>query len=71
MAPGADEKYAQRGRSLTALYLTAYNQPARDDEIALEYFHVSGQIMEGTPVERLSFHKIDRAGFLRNLRETS
>ena len=66
----ADERFMQRGRLLTALYLTAYNQPVRDDEIALEYFHVSGQIMEGERVDRLSFHKIDREAFLRNYRET-
>jgi hypothetical protein len=45
---------------LKAMYMVIYNSPEDLIPYALELFHTIGAILEGTPLQQLELHRIDK-----------
>lgn len=54
-------------RTIRALYMVAYNSEKSLLLCSTELFHILGDILEGTPPERLVMHQIDKAEVLAEL----
>ena len=54
-------------RSIRALYTIVYNAETPLQPIAVELFHLIGEILEGTPPGELDMHRIDKRTFLKEL----
>jgi hypothetical protein len=49
------------------LYTIVYNAETPLQPIAVELFHLIGEILEGTPPGELDMHRIDKRTFLKEL----
>ena len=62
---------ADKLRVIRALYILAYTSEKSLVPIAVELFHLLGDILEGTPIGELELHSIDRKELLLTLEELS
>lgn len=52
-------------KAIRALWVTAHNTPQSIEKMEREFLFLVGELLEGIPVERLTFNNIDRAAFIR------
>ena len=52
-------------RAIRSLWITAHNTPQAVEKMEREFLFLVGEIIEGTPVEKLTMHNISRDSFLR------
>jgi len=60
---------ADKIRMLRTLYMLIYNDEASLIPLAVELFHVIGDVLEGVPPEDLHLHRVNKETFLRELAE--
>lgn len=56
-------------RAIRALWITAHNTPQAVEKMEREFLFLTGEIIEGTSVEKLILTNIDRAAFLREFHD--
>lgn len=56
-------------KAIRALYITAHNQTGELEPVALEFFFMVGDLLEGHPPDTLPLKKIMREDFLKELRD--
>lgn len=60
----------RRLASVRALWLAVYNDPDQSvQDLAVEFFHAVGQLLEGRPLEQMVFKKIDKDHVLEHVQE--
>ncbi len=56
---------SQKVRMIRALYIIVFNSEESLIPLAIELFHIIGEILEGTPPEELLLHRVPKETFLR------
>ncbi len=57
-------------KAIRALWITAHNTPQAIEKMEREFLFLVGEIVEGTPVEKLIMKNISRSAFLREFNDT-
>lgn len=52
-------------RAIRSLWVTAHNTPQSVEKMEREFLFLIGELIEGTPVEKLTMTNISRDAFLR------
>lgn len=52
-------------RAIRSLWVTAHNTPQSVEKMEREFMFLVGELIEGTPVEKLTMTNISRDSFLR------
>lgn len=61
----AQEHLVYKLRAIRSLWITAHNTPQAIEKMEREFLFLVGEIIEGSPVEKLAMHNISRDAFLR------
>jgi len=61
----AQDHLVYKLRAIRSLWITAHNTPQSMEKMEREFLFLVGEIIEGTPVEKLTMHNISRDAFLR------
>jgi ABC-type phosphate transport system ATPase subunit len=56
-------------KAIRALWVTAHNTPQAIEKMEREFLFLVGEIVEGTPVEKLVMSNINKAAFLREFHD--
>jgi hypothetical protein len=56
-------------KAIRSLWVTAHNTPQAIEKMEREFLFLVGEIIEGTPIEKLAMHNINKAAFLREFNE--
>jgi ABC-type phosphate transport system ATPase subunit len=56
-------------KAIRALWVTAHNTPQAIEKMEREFLFLVGEIVEGTPVEKLLMTNINKAAFLREFND--
>jgi ABC-type phosphate transport system ATPase subunit len=56
-------------KAIRALWVTAHNTPQAIEKMEREFLFLVGEIVEGTPVEKLVMSNINKAAFLREFND--
>jgi len=65
----AQEHLIYKLKAIRALWITAHNTPQAMEKMEREFLFLVGEIVEGTPVEKLLMTNISRAAFLREFND--
>lgn len=56
-------------KAIRALWITAHNTPQAIEKMEREFLFLVGEIVEGTPVEKLTMSNINRDAFIREFND--
>jgi ABC-type phosphate transport system ATPase subunit len=56
-------------KAIRALWVTAHNTPQAIEKMEREFLFLVGEIVEGTPVEKLVMININKSAFLREFND--
>lgn len=56
-------------KAIRALWITAHNTPQTIEKMEREFLFLVGEIVEGTPVEKLTMSNINRDAFIREFND--
>lgn len=65
----AQEHLVYKLKAIRALWITAHNTPQALEKMEREFLFLVGEIVEGTPVEKLKMTSINQAAFLREFND--
>jgi hypothetical protein len=65
----AQEHLVYKLKAIRALWITAHNTPQSIEKMEREFLFLVGEIVEGTPVEKLKISNISQAAFLREFND--
>jgi len=65
----AQEHLVYKLKAIRALWITAHNTPQSLEKMEREFLFLVGEIVEGTPVEKLVMTNISRDSFLREFHD--
>jgi hypothetical protein len=65
----AQEHLVYKLKAVRALWVTAHNTPQTVEKMEREFLFLIGEIVEGTPVEKLVMTNINRDAFLREFHD--
>ena len=65
----AQEHLVYKLKAIRALWITAHNTPQAIEKMEREFMFLVGEIVEGTPVEKLVITNISRDAFLREFND--
>lgn len=61
----AQDHLVYKLRAIRSLWITAHNTPQAVEKMEREFLFLVGELIEGTPVEKLTMTNISRDSFLR------
>ena len=65
----AQEHLIYKLKAIRALWVTAHNTPQAVEKMEREFLFLVGEIVEGTPVDKLVMNNINKAAFLREFHD--
>jgi ABC-type phosphate transport system ATPase subunit len=65
----AQEHLIYKLKAIRALWITAHNTPQAIEKMEREFLFLVGELVEGTPVEKLVMKNISRDAFLREFND--
>lgn len=65
----AQEHLVYKVKAIRALWVTAHNTPQAVELMEREFLFLVGEIIEGTPIEKLQMSNINKAAFLREFHD--
>lgn len=65
----AQEHLVYKLKAIRALWVTAHNTPQSVEKMEREFLFLVGEIVEGTPVDKLIMNNINKAAFLREFND--
>lgn len=65
----AQQHLVYKLKAIRALWVTAHNTPQAIEKMEREFLFLVGEIVEGTSVEKLIMHNINKAAFLREFND--
>lgn len=65
----AQEHLIYKLKAIRALWVTAHNTPQAVEKMEREFLFLVGEIVEGTSVDKLIMHNINRSAFLREFND--